>query len=119
MFIPVVNLSKKTLKVRGPCKVSAVTADQAFSVNEEEQSTVGATQSEDESIAAEKVLVDEAEVNIDPSVTGENRVELFKVIRRHWRCFLAKKGLTHLVENRIETGTASPVGETGAAWNRG
>ncbi len=36
-------------------------------------------------------------------------MELFKIIQRHWRCFLAKKGLTHLVEHRIETGTANQV----------
>ncbi len=83
VFIPVVNLSEKTVKVRGPWKVSAVTADQTFPVNEE--STVGATQSENESIGGEKVLLDETEVHIDPSVSEENRVELFKVIRRHWR----------------------------------
>jgi hypothetical protein len=42
-------------------------------------------------------------------VTGERRKELVEVIRRHWRCFLTNKGLTQLVEHRIETGTASPV----------
>ncbi|KAK4024104.1 hypothetical protein OUZ56_009493 [Daphnia magna] len=109
VFIPVVNLSKRTIKVRGPWKVSAVTTYQTFLVNEEEQSTIGTVQPENESTGCEQVLLNEAEILIDPNVTGERRKELMEVIRRHWRCFLAKKGLTQLVEHRIETGTASPV----------
>ncbi|EFX76916.1 hypothetical protein DAPPUDRAFT_248403 [Daphnia pulex] len=83
VFIPVVNLSKRTIKVRGPWKVSAVMADQTFVVNEEEQSTIGTVQPENESIGCEQALLNEAEMLIDPNVKEERRKELIEVIRRH------------------------------------
>lgn len=70
-------------------------------VTEEEQSTTGTVQPENESIECEQTLLNEAEILIDPNVTGERRKELVEVIRRHWRCFLTNKGLTQLVEHRI------------------
>lgn len=109
MLIPVVNLGAKKVSVRGPWKASVVLTDQVFEVNEEEPSTVGSLQPEGGAMEVEAAILNEKEVNIDPDLNEEEQKELMEVIRRHWRCFLGKKGLTRLVEHRIETGTSNPV----------
>ncbi|KAI9550771.1 hypothetical protein GHT06_004558 [Daphnia sinensis] len=71
--------------------------------------TIGALQPTSESPDCDDMLLIEKDVNIDPDLVGKDREGLLDVIRRHWRCFRSKKGLTQLIEHRIETGAANPV----------
>ncbi|KZS05237.1 Uncharacterized protein APZ42_031640 [Daphnia magna] len=109
VLIPVVNLTTNKLMVRGSWCASIVAADQVFLIGEEETTTIGALQPPSESPDCDDMLLIEKDVNIDPDLVGKDREGLLDVIRRHWRCFRSKKGLTQLIEHRIETGAANPV----------
>lgn len=109
VLIPVVNLTTNKLMVRGSWCALIVAADQVFLIGEEETTTIGALQPPSESPDCDDMLLIEKDVNIDPDLVGKDREGLLDVIRRHWRCFRSKKGLTQLIEHRIETGAANPV----------
>jgi hypothetical protein len=47
-------------------------------VTEEEQSTIGTVQPENESIGCEQALLNEAEILIDPNVTGKEEKSWWK-----------------------------------------
>ena len=49
------------------------------------------------------------DLNVNPNLSSEQRTSVKNVLREHSRLFRKAKGKTHLIEHRIETGSAPPI----------
>lgn len=114
VIIPVMNLGKTNKRgksLSGKIEMERIEETLVLPLVEREDSdfNVFATFQPEIEHDWENELVSLDELNIDPELSIVNRQIVKNILRKHSRLFKREKGLTHLVEHRIETGDVSPI----------